>query len=169
MRKFIAPFMAILLFLTLVASFVFVFVRIGYFVSVSSSAKEAVVSSTLRMQALQGSRVFLEQTESLRAELRNVLIQTDNSVRLIETVEDAALRARVKVSVGSVSELPTNWQYHESIRVTASGRGTLTALGRFSKELEALPEASRIHSVSLQISSDNTWFGTFVVDFVKEQ
>ncbi|MES2134696.1 MAG: hypothetical protein V4449_00430 [Patescibacteria group bacterium] len=151
------------------SGYVFVHVRISGFVATIAKAKEVSFSTDTRDLALRRAGTILAETTSRREELATFVVSDSNSLRIIEAVEATAKRENVKTTIGSVSVLSTTLTYHEPVRVTLSAQGSLGDLVRFASALETLPEASRLVTMSFQVSDNHLWFGTFVIDFIKEK
>lgn len=152
-----------------VGLFLFINAGISGFVKTIAKAKESSFSTDTRDQALKRADTLIAETALTRAELATFVVSDADSVRLIDTVEATAKRERVTLTVGSVSVVPTEWTYHELVRVVFSARGSLSSMTRFTSAIETLPEASRLRDVSFEISDNNLWFATFTVDFIKEK
>lgn len=169
MKKFTTLIVAFIFLTVALACFVFMQVRISGFVATLAEARESSFSTEARDQALRRADALIAQTASSNAELAGFVVPDSNSVRIIEAIENTAKRERVTATIGSVSVMPASWTYHEPVRVTFSVRGSLAAITRFASLLETLPEASRLVSASFEVSDNNAWFATFVVDFIKEK
>ncbi|MES2014655.1 MAG: hypothetical protein V4437_02465 [Patescibacteria group bacterium] len=169
MKKFTTLIVSLLLLGVAITLFVFLVTRITTFTTVIAKAKESSAAADMRDTALQNASALIADTAPARAELATFIVQNSDSIRIIDAVESAAKREKVTATIGSVTVLPTKWQYHEPVQVIVSARGSFATLARFAAALEALPEASRIENISLEASTNHSWFGRFTIDFVKEK
>lgn len=169
MKKFTPLVLGCICLVVTAGLFLFINARISGFVTTIAKAKEGSFSIDTRDQALKRADILIAETALNRAELATFIVSDSDSVRLIDTIEATAKRERVTATIGSVTVVPTEWTYHELVRVVFSARGSLTAMTRFASAIETLPEASRLANVSFEISDANIWFATFTVDFIKEK
>lgn len=169
MKKFTTLILGCFCLVVIASVFVFINAGISGFVTTIAKAKEGSFSTDARDQALKRADVLITETALNRAELATFVVSDSDSVRLIDTIETTAKREHVTLTIGSVSVVPTEWTYHELVRVVFSARGSLTPMTRFVSAIETLPEASRLVNVSFEVSDTNLWFATFTVDFIKEK
>lgn len=169
MKHLVRPIGLLFLLLLTVAGFLFVVTKTSALITSTKDATDKLLVSETRDQALSDAIGFLAESASAQNELANFVIKDADSVRVINAVEDAAKKQKLKATVGAVSIVPADWKYHERVRVVVSARGPFASLVSFTEMLELLPEASRVENVSLEASSGKEWFGTFTVDFIKEK
>ncbi len=117
----------------------------------------------------QTANVFISDTAPVRSELGTFVTTDAGFVSAIEMMESAGKREKVDVTIGSVNVKKIDAKSHELAAVILSGKGSFSNLAAFASALESLPLASRVVSVGLEASADNTWFGTFSLEFVKRK
>ncbi len=104
-----------------------------------------------------------------QVELETYVAKDADFVAVIEAIEGAAAREGVKASIGSVNVIAGSSQFHETVTVTASSRGTFKNITSFISALGTLPLASRVSAVALEASGDNSWFATVTLEVLKRK
>lgn len=169
MKHFVRPIGLLFVLFLAVAGFLFIVTKTSALIAVTKDATDKLLVSETRDQALRDAVGFLAESAGAQEELGSFVVKNTDSVRVISAVEDAAKKQKLKATVGTVDTVPTDWKYHERVRVVVSARGPFASLVSFTEMLESLPEASRVENISLEASANNEWFGIFTVDFIKEK
>ncbi len=169
MKNFFLPTVFSLLLLGAVCLYVFLVEDIASSMTAIAAAKESALQVGAEADIAHGTDIFMADTAAEQTELETFVVKDSESVRIVNAIDDAATRAHVTPTIGSVSVLPTSWQYHEPVEVVVSAKGSAAALTSFATLLQSLPEASELKTMSLEASTNNSWFGKFIVDFVKEK
>ncbi len=134
-----------------------------------TAAKDAAATLDVEEHALAAQSGFIAGTSGERAALASYVIAANDALRIIDILDATAASAGVHPTIGAINTEATDWKYHDDIEVTVSTKGSYAQVARFAAGLETLPVASALVSANLQASADNSWFGTFIVDFVKEK
>jgi hypothetical protein len=169
MKNFTIPLLTVLLLIATVAGYGYALVKIQSFVASIAEARGSARMTGAEDEAGKQISTFLTAVAADSGYLENFVVKDAESLRIIEAVEDAAKIAKVDTSITSVSVIPSEWKYHDRIRIVVSGRASFQALSKLVAALEGIPEASRIENISMESAANRTWFGTFTVDFVKEK
>ena len=120
-----------------------------------------------REQFARAAGAFLSDTAIEREELNTFVVQDEDFVAAIETIEASAKREKVTATVASVNVNSKTNQFHEVITMTVSARGSFAALTAFAASLESLPFASRVLTLSLEETAERVWFLNTSVEFIK--
>lgn len=169
MKHLVRPIGLLFLLLATALGFLFVVTETSALIASTKDASDKLLVSETRDQALDDAVRFLRESAGAHDELASFVIKDTDSIRVISAVEEAAKSQKLKSTIGGVSIVPTDWKYHERVRVVVSARGPFASLVSFTEILESLPEASRVENISLEASAGKEWFGTFTVDFIKEK
>lgn len=169
MKNFTIPILTLLLLVAAVFGYGYALVKVESFVGAIANTRGSARMASAQDEAGKEVNTFLAAVAADSTELENFVVKDSESLRIIDAVESAAKIAKVDTTIASVSVIPSDWKYHDRIRVVVSGRASFQALSKFAAALEVMPEASRIENISLESAANRTWFGTFTVDFVKEK
>ncbi len=165
-RALIAP---VLLFVAVVSGYGFLFVNISRDVS-AAFADRASAAALGQEESLQKTvQQFVTDTAAERTELASYVATDGDVVTLIQEIESVAGRDNVSLSVGAIAAVPSDWHYHEPLDVSLSASGSFSALAAFAADLESLPQASRLSSITFEASRGGGWTATCTVEFLKEK
>jgi hypothetical protein len=142
--------------------------EIGKYAALIAASQTNNQSASAREAFNRSANEFLFETSSVRAEASAFVAQDADFVSVIETVEAAARREGVAVEVGSVNVSAGGLKSHELVALTLSAKGGFTDVVAFVSALEALPFASRVNAVSLELS-EKGWFARATLEFVKRK
>ncbi|HEY4473790.1 MAG TPA: hypothetical protein VI957_01340, partial [Candidatus Paceibacterota bacterium] len=92
----------------------------------------------------------------------------DDIVAVIETIELAAKREKVELSIASVDVETGAWKRHEPVRAVMTAAGSFASLAAFATALETLPRIARVEKFGMETVGKEL-FGTFEISFVKEK
>lgn len=169
MKSILQPILALALALAAFGAYGYVIRDIGISVAAAGAAESGVESLSERDASARSMEFLLEETAAERATLAAYVIKDDDVAGPIAIVEDAARRAKAKISISGIAVTsPDGWAHHQGIEVSFSATGPLATLTRLAAMLEVLPVGSRLESSSYEASKDG-WFGTFKVLFIKEK
>ncbi len=123
-----------------------------------------------RGKLAQTANVFMSETAASRSELDRFVTKDADFVSAIEMIEASGKREKVEVVIGSVSvkKIP-DAKSHEIAVIILSAKGSFAGLAAFASALESLPLSSRVVSMSLEASGENSWFAAFSLEFVKRK
>lgn len=169
MTKFLPLAAALLLLFFGITLYVFLCAEISRTVSVAAAARANASGAGQQELFQQSVQSFVNDTAVQRAELATFIAKDTDIVSLIDTIDNAAKREKVSVTIGAVNVVAGSWQHHEPLEVTLSAQGSFAQLAAFATDLESLPMASRLLSMNAEASENHLWFDTFVVQFVKEK
>lgn len=169
MKNLTTPLLTLALLVALICGYSYVVLRIESFIAAIADARGSARISGVQAEISKETGAFLVAVAPDSAELDAFVVKDSESLRIIDSVETAAKTANVDITISSVSVIPSDWKYHERIRLVVSGRASFQALSRFAATLEGIPEASRVENISLEAAANKTWFGKFTIDFVKEK
>lgn len=168
--KYIFPVLAALLFLSAaVGGYWYVHTMMRVSMDAEATARAEGAQAEEREKFARTARTFLDGIRAERTELSSYVATDADFVAIIETIEAAALRERVSVSVGSVSVQPESSKFHERVALELSATGSFANITMFASALETLPFASRVTSVALEQSLDRTWFSRITMDVLKRK
>lgn len=161
--------LALLLAIAAIGGYVFMLTTIQTAVDEIASARADSQSAEERETLAQTANIFMTDTAPARSELDTFVTTDAEFVSAIDMLESAGKREKVDVTIGSVSVKKTAAKAHEAATVILSAKGSFAGLAAFASAVESLPLASRVTSVSLEASTDNSWFGTFSLEFLKRK
>ena len=167
MNRFFSFFSALALLIAAVAAFCFLTYEINRHIASTAQGKANLASLSGEQTYEQTVSSFLNDTAAPQAALASFVVSDSDVVSVIDTIEAAAKREKVAVTVDSVSVGQTTWKYHEPLDISLSAQGSFAALAAFATDLESLPQASRLVSVHAEASDGKVWFETFKMEFVK--
>jgi hypothetical protein len=150
----------------------YAFLMRGITLSIASigEAKKSVDLVGKRSALARASEQFIVDTEAERKALAGFVVDDQEVVSALETIETVARREKVEASISSVTvEVVPTLKYHEIVNVILSGEGTFTALATLASALEALPFAARLETTAFEHTSSKTWVGTYSILIVKEK
>jgi hypothetical protein len=151
------------------ALFGFLFLKTGEAISATVADRAASAAAGQEESAQKTLQAFVADTAADQSELASYVADDTSVVGIIQTIEDAASREGVSVTIGAISVVPADWRYHETLSLSLSATGSFSALAAFSTDLESLPYASHPASVSFQTSSGKNWFASYTLDFLKQK
>jgi hypothetical protein len=160
---------ALLLAIGAIGGYVFMLNSIQTAVDGIAVARADSEAATEREKLAQTANVFIAETVESRSELDTFVTKDANFVSAIEMMESAGKREKVEVEIGSVSVKKIDAKSHEVAAVILSAKGSFANLAAFASALESLPLSSRVVSVSLEASGENSWFAAFTLEFVKRK
>lgn len=169
MKHIVRPIIAFTTLALALGAFILVTYQITSFTDTVRESYDKTTILNAREATVKGTEALIREVVEDKVTLGEFVIKDSEQVRLIEAVEGAARKENLKTSIGSIVVLASDWKYHDRVRVTVSTRGSFASLVSFGRTLESLPEASWMESASFEASANNTWFGTYIVDFVKEK
>ncbi|MBX9765327.1 hypothetical protein K2X83_01665 [Patescibacteria group bacterium] len=161
--------MGLLLLAAAMAGYWFMHTTISRGVDEIAGARAEAEAASGREQFARAAGAFLSDTALEREELNTFVVQDEDFVAAIETIEASAKREKITVTVGSVEVNTQKNQFHEVITMTVSARGPFAALTAFAASLESLPFASRVLSLSLEESAERAWFLNASLEFIKRK
>lgn len=154
----------------LAAGYAFTLYRIDTSVARIEGAIASAEALTKKDVLLQSIEVLLRETEPLRASLAGTVVLKNNTVDVIQLLEDVSRDTGADLSIANiVDNRNPGWQHHEQIAVVFSLNGTFAAHAEFLAVVESLPFAARIEQGTMEKSGDRTWFGSYTATFVKEK
>lgn len=169
MKHFIYLIVALLFLAASAGGYWFMHDTITRGVNEIAKARAEADAASGREQFSRAAASFLSDTALEREELNTFVVQDEDFVAAIETIEASAKREKVAVTVASVEVNSKTQQFHEVITMTVSARGPFAGLATFAGSLESLPFASRVLALSLEETADKAWFLTASVEFIKRK
>jgi hypothetical protein len=145
------------------------FVKTGEAISATVADRSQSAAAGQEESAQKTLQAFVTDTAPAQSELASYVADDASVVGIIQTVEDAASREGISVTIGAIAVAPADWRYHETLSLSLSATGPFSALAAFSTDLESLPYASHLESVSLQSASGKNWFASYTLDFLKQK
>lgn len=168
MRKFLPLTLSLLALIVLIGAYSFMYAGTLDGVNRTEASLLRTESLSSRDALIRSQQVFLENVIEERALLETYVASEAQVIEIIEIVENTADEEEVTLAISTVNTVSVDgWQAHEGVVVNFSASGTFSEMMRFIAALESLPIGSKLERASLELSSDEGWFGTFSIMFVK--
>lgn len=169
MKNILPLILAVLVLVAALAGYWYLLSAVRSAMDVGATARAEGSAAEEREKFARTAETFLAGLSAEQTELETLVARDEDFVSVIEMVEATALREGVKATIGSVSVEKQGAQFHETVSVSASARGSFKNVASFISALETLPFASRVVAVNLETSTDESWFGTVTIEIVKRK
>ena len=166
--KFALSAIALLFCAAAVMGYAFVLGEISFSLSTIATMRGQVAAVERQETHVRTAELFTAETGALQGELDGFIAHDDDIVAVIETIELAAKREKVELSIASVDVETGAWKRHEPVRAVMTAAGSFASLAAFATALETLPRIARVEKFGME-TVGKVWFGTFEISFVKEK
>lgn len=151
--------LSLLVFLASVAVPVLLYMRTHTALSYVARVHGAISTEGDQERKSRTAKQQAERTAGDRALLQSLSVEKDNAATFISSIEAKAKSANVTLEIGSVTIDSANAKSLQSLLVQTKAEGSQTAVIKFLRLIETLPEASYVRSVSFE-KRENSWVAT---------